>query len=89
MQPFCAYSKGLGFVFCSFFVWKSAYSFKAFYLNTLPSKGIFFLFVPSTQKFKAFSTFINSLSRAMAVTSAVIQACNPYALSISLLKIDG
>ena len=63
--------------------WKSSCRLKAFYHNMLPSTGTLFLFISSTQKFKFFSTFINTLSRTIAVTSAVIQDCNPHTLSLS------
>jgi hypothetical protein len=36
------------------------------------------------QKYEAFSNFINALSRSIAVTFAVIQACNHNALSLSV-----
>jgi len=56
------------------FFWKSSYRLKAFCRNILLSSGTLFQFISSNQKFKAFSTFMNTLSHATAVTFAV---CGP------------
>ena len=46
-----------------------------------------FLFISSTHKFKAFSNFLNTLSRAKAVTSAICGATEKLALIFSLFLV--
>ena len=66
--------KGLVYLFRPSFFWKLSYTLKAFCRNTLPPAGIPFLFTSTTQKFKAFYTFINTLLPFIAVTFAVCGA---------------
>ena len=66
------------------FFWKPSYRLKASCRNTLPSTGTLFLFISSTQKFKAFSSIINSLSCTIAVTFAVCGTTEKVAQIFSL-----
>ena len=70
-----------------YFFWKSSCRLKAFCRNNLRSRGTLFLFISSNQKFKAFSTFITTSSRAIAVTFAVCGATEKLARFLSLFSI--
>lgn len=50
---------------------KCSYKLNAFWHNTLPSIGTYFLFMSSTYKFNAFSILTSHFSRSVTVTFAV------------------
>ncbi|KFD63715.1 hypothetical protein M514_24068 [Trichuris suis] len=69
----------------SCFICICSYKSNAFRLNTCPLMGILSLFISSTQKFNAFSTFTNILSRDTEVTFAVCIAALKLLRILSLL----
>jgi len=85
-HPLLAVKGLVSFSVPSFF-WKSSYRLNAFCHSMLPSVGTLFLFISSTQKFKGFSTFINTVSHAIAVTFAVCGATEKWGQVFSLFFI--